>query len=106
MSTFHSHCKAMAADWEKLAEEITDPNVMIAEVDCTAEDSEQVCDENGVEGFPTLKFGDSSFLDDVSISMFLYGFVPSGYSFDLMKFYNSMKEEETLTACLHLQKLV
>lgn len=67
MSTLDSHCKAMAADWEKLADEITDPNVMIAEVDCTAEDSEQVCDENGVEGFPTLKFGESSFLDDVSI---------------------------------------
>ena len=68
MNTFHSHCKAMAADWEKLADEVTDPNIMIAEVDCTAEDSEQVCDENDVEGFPTLKFGDSAFLDNVSIS--------------------------------------
>ena len=80
MSTFDSHCKAMAADWEKLADEITDPNVMIAEVDCTAEDSEQVCDDNGVEGFPTLKFGESSFLDDVSVSYWCFCIDSSAYN--------------------------
>lgn len=51
------------ADWEKLADEITDPNILIAEVDCTDEDSNETCEANDVEGFPTLKFGGGGFLD-------------------------------------------
>ena len=51
------------ADWEKLADEITDPRFLIAEVDCTDEDSTETCEANDVEGFPTLKFGGGGVLD-------------------------------------------
>ena len=50
----------MAADWEKLAADYANnDSALIAEVDCTSEETEIVCDENNVEGFPTLKFGDT-----------------------------------------------
>lgn len=54
----------MAPDWEKLAAEWEGDAVgLIAEVDCTA-DGKPLCDANGVKGFPTLKYGDASALDD------------------------------------------
>lgn len=60
------HCKKMAPDWEKLAAKWVDNEVgMVAEVDCTAE-GKPLCDANGVKGFPTLKYGDPSSLDDYS----------------------------------------
>mmetsp|Transcript_17469 Transcript_17469/g.33108 ORF Transcript_17469/g.33108 Transcript_17469/m.33108 type:complete len:220 (+) Transcript_17469:141-800(+) len=58
------HCKKMAPDWEKLAEEWEGNAVgLVAEVDCTA-DGKPLCDANGVRGFPTLKYGDPTSLDD------------------------------------------
>ncbi len=30
--------------------------MLIGDVDCTADESKSVCDENGVKGFPTLKY--------------------------------------------------
>jgi len=58
------HCKKMAPDWEKLAQEWEGNDIgMVAEVDCTA-DGKPLCDANGVKGFPTLKYGDPSALDD------------------------------------------
>jgi protein disulfide-isomerase-like protein len=58
------HCKKMAPDWEKLSGEWDGHEVgLIAEVDCTAE-GKPLCDANGVKGFPTLKYGDPSSLDD------------------------------------------
>lgn len=36
---------------------------LIAEVDCTAE-GKDLCDANGVKGFPSLKYGDPSALED------------------------------------------
>jgi len=54
----------MAPDWEKLAEEWEGNAVgLVAEVDCTA-DGKPLCDANGVRGFPTLKYGDPTSLDD------------------------------------------
>merc|ERR1712007_265561 len=38
---------------------------LVAEVDCTA-DGKPLCDANGVRGFPTLKYGDPTSLDDYS----------------------------------------
>merc|ERR1712066_715003 len=35
----------------------------IADVDCTAA-GKSICDDNGVKGFPTLKYGDPSDLQD------------------------------------------
>jgi len=54
----------MAPDWEKLADDWAGHEVgLIAEVDCTT-DGKPLCDQNGVKGFPTLKYGDPSALED------------------------------------------
>merc|ERR1712083_307743 len=37
--------------------------VLLADVDCTAE-GKPLCDSNGVQGFPTIKWGDPSSLED------------------------------------------
>ena len=58
------HCKKMAPDWNTLMEEFKDSETqLIADVDCTAE-GKPICDANGVKGFPTLKYGDPSDLQD------------------------------------------
>jgi len=58
------HCKKMAPDWEKLASDWAGHDVgLVAEVDCTAA-GKPLCDQNGVKGFPTLKYGDPASLDD------------------------------------------
>merc|ERR1712187_222162 len=50
--------------WEKLSLEWKDNEVgIIAEVDCTAS-GKPLCDANGVKGFPTIKYGDPSSLED------------------------------------------
>jgi hypothetical protein len=54
----------MAPDWEKLSGEWESSDVgLIAEVDCTTE-GKDLCDANGVKGFPSLKYGDPTALDD------------------------------------------
>ena len=56
----------MAADWEKLSDDWASSEVgLIAEVDCTT-DGKPLCDQNGVKGFPTLKYGDPMALEDYS----------------------------------------
>ena len=55
------HCKKMKPDWDKLMEEFKDsPTALVADVDCTA-DGKPICDDNGVRGFPTLKWVSSFF---------------------------------------------
>ena len=55
----------MAPDWEKLAADFESNNeVLIAEVDCTDDVNDEICSDNGVQGFPTLKYGNPSALDD------------------------------------------
>eukprot|EP00592_Proboscia_alata_P010950 CAMPEP_0194353394 /NCGR_PEP_ID=MMETSP0174-20130528/1708_1 /TAXON_ID=216777 /ORGANISM="Proboscia alata, Strain PI-D3" /LENGTH=222 /DNA_ID=CAMNT_0039121911 /DNA_START=88 /DNA_END=756 /DNA_ORIENTATION=+ len=59
------HCKSMAPDWEKLADEFEgSTTALIAEVDCTEDENQPLCEANGVKGFPTLKHGDPSALED------------------------------------------
>lgn len=59
------HCKSMASDWEKLSDEWAGNAVgLVAEVDCTMDDTEDICEENNIEGFPTIKFGDPTALED------------------------------------------
>jgi Thioredoxin len=54
----------MAPDWEKLADQFSGHAVgLVAEVDCTTE-GKPLCDNNGVRGFPTLKYGDPANLED------------------------------------------
>jgi len=48
------HCKALAPKWTQFAEEMeSDPNVIVAEVDCTV--AREVCNAQGVRGYPTLR---------------------------------------------------
>lgn len=54
----------MKQDWEKLAEEWNNHDIgLVAEVDCSAE-GRPLCDANGIRGFPTMKWGDPSSLED------------------------------------------
>jgi hypothetical protein len=46
-----------------MAEFADSPSAMVADVDCTA-DGKALCEENGVRGYPTLKWGDPSDLQD------------------------------------------
>jgi hypothetical protein len=39
------------------------PTALVGDVDCTAE-GKPLCDANGVKGYPTLKYGDPSNLED------------------------------------------
>lgn len=55
----------MADDYESLAAEYkSSADTVIAEVDCTDEIAKDLCQENGVQGFPTLKYGNPSALSD------------------------------------------
>jgi protein disulfide-isomerase-like protein len=48
-------CKDLAPTWEQLAEDYASTTgVKIARVDCDAETNKQLCDAQGVSGFPTL----------------------------------------------------
>jgi len=54
----------MKPDWDKLMAEYKDSqNVLIADVDCTA-GGKSKCDEVGVRGYPTIKYGDPDDLQD------------------------------------------
>ena len=58
------HCKKIKPDWDKLIDDFAGSDTQfIGDVDCTTE-GKPVCDEHGVKGFPTLKYGDPSDLQD------------------------------------------
>jgi thiol-disulfide isomerase/thioredoxin len=58
------HCKSIKPDWDKLIADFEgSATQMVADVDCTAE-GEPLCQEFGIQGFPTLKWGDPSDLQD------------------------------------------
>lgn len=58
------HCKKMKPDWDKLMNKFADhPTTMIVDVDCI-DSGKELCDRSGVQGFPTLKYGDPSDLSD------------------------------------------
>jgi protein disulfide-isomerase-like protein len=57
------HCKAMKPAWDSLMEEYSSSaNVLIADVDCIGS-GKPICDEAGVQGFPTIKYGDPENLE-------------------------------------------
>lgn len=50
-------CKHLAPVWDLLAEDfIREPNVVIAKVDSDSEGSARVSEEQGISGYPTIKF--------------------------------------------------
>jgi hypothetical protein len=54
----------MKPAWDKLMGDFADStSAMIADVDCTAA-GKPLCDANGVKGFPSIKYGDPSDLQD------------------------------------------
>jgi len=54
----------MKADWEKLMDEFKESaTALVGDVDCTA-DGQSLCQEVGVQGYPTIKYGDPSDLQD------------------------------------------
>merc|ERR1712019_328361 len=57
-------CKKLKPDWDKLMDEFKDSSTaLIADVDCTA-GGKDLCDKNGVRGYPTIKYGEVGDLKD------------------------------------------
>lgn len=49
------HCKGLAPTWEELGKKfVPKSNIKIASVDCTIELNKELCNEQEVDGFPTL----------------------------------------------------
>lgn len=58
------HCKAMKPAWDSLMEEYSSSEtVLVADVDCIGA-GKDLCETVGVKGFPTIKWGDPSALED------------------------------------------
>jgi len=54
----------MKPAWDKLIKKFEgSATALVADVDCTAE-GKPLCEEHGVQGFPTIKWGDPSALED------------------------------------------
>jgi len=54
----------MKPAWDKLIKEYAgSKTALVADVDCTAE-GKQLCEDHGVQGFPTIKWGDPASLED------------------------------------------
>jgi hypothetical protein len=50
----------MKPDWDKLIKDFKDStSALVADVDCTTA-GKPLCEEHGVKGFPTIKYGDPS----------------------------------------------
>ena len=56
------HCKKMKPAWDKLMDSYEDSNVLVGDVDCIG-DGKQLCEKVGVQGFPTIKYGDPDNLE-------------------------------------------
>jgi len=55
----------MKPAWDKLmAEYEQSSTILVADVDCTQPDGKPKCEEAGVRGFPTIKYGDPEDLQD------------------------------------------
>ena len=54
----------MKPSWDKLVAQYKDSKTaIVADVDCTTE-GKPLCEEHGVQGFPSIKWGDPSALED------------------------------------------
>lgn len=58
------HCKAMKPAWDTLMKEYKDSDsILVADVNCI-EGGADLCKKHGVKGFPTVKFGEASNLEN------------------------------------------
>lgn len=61
------HCKALAPAWDKLIEETKDVSgILVGSVDCTSDKGKEICNANGVRGFPTIQFGNPNAMEKYS----------------------------------------
>ena len=45
-----AHCRAMAADWDKLADEYADhPVALVGTVDCTSDEGQPLCEDFDIQ---------------------------------------------------------
>jgi len=55
----------MKPSWDKLMQKFEGhATALVGDVDCTAEGGKELCETHGVQGFPTIKHGDPSALED------------------------------------------
>jgi len=55
----------MKPAWDKLMADFEgDATKLVADVDCTTDDGQKLCEQHNVEGFPTLKWGNPMALED------------------------------------------
>lgn len=64
MAPWCGHCRNLKPTWDALASSINKKeddglgHLLVADVDCTSTKGRPLCEEHGVGGFPTLKYGD------------------------------------------------
>ncbi|GAX10111.1 thioredoxin domain-containing protein 5 [Fistulifera solaris] len=59
-----AHCKAMAPEWDKLAEIYKDHEyILVGQVDCNDTRNKELCAMNYVRGYPTVLYGDPQHLE-------------------------------------------
>ena len=59
------HCRAVKPAWEALTEDFRDSDTLfVSEVDCTSNEGKELCAHLGVQGYPTIKYGHASALED------------------------------------------
>jgi len=46
----------MKPAWDKLGESYAGSSVLIGDVDCTSDEGKEACNNNGVRGYPTIKY--------------------------------------------------
>eukprot|EP00450_Noctiluca_scintillans_P009823 CAMPEP_0194487504 /NCGR_PEP_ID=MMETSP0253-20130528/7763_1 /TAXON_ID=2966 /ORGANISM="Noctiluca scintillans" /LENGTH=75 /DNA_ID=CAMNT_0039327735 /DNA_START=66 /DNA_END=289 /DNA_ORIENTATION=- len=46
----------MKPAWDKLGETHAGSSVLIGDVDCTSDEGKEACTNNGVRGYPTIKY--------------------------------------------------
>lgn len=65
MAPWCKHCTKLKPTWDSLKEEYEgSAHVLLAEVDCTSADGAPLCDQHNIDGYPQLKFGDPSDLQE------------------------------------------
>ena len=51
------HCKRLKPVWDELADALAErEDVLVVDVDCTADGNKDLCAQYGVQGFPTVKY--------------------------------------------------